>query len=85
MQGTFSVVLDNEWPECPAIWVGMSWDQKNFMQENSGLIFRSLVSARKTGVDPQNSKCVINPLFLRKMRRNGFSIATPRSWDKCVF
>ena len=40
----FLVVLDREWPGCPAIWVGTSWDQKNFMQENFGLIFGSLGS-----------------------------------------
>ena len=38
-----SVVLDREWPGCPAIWVGTSRDRKTFMQENSGLIFRSLI------------------------------------------
>ena len=27
----FSVVLAREWPGCPAIWVGTSRDQKNFM------------------------------------------------------
>ena len=36
--GSFSVVLDREWPGCPAIWVGRSQDQKNIMQENVGLI-----------------------------------------------
>ena len=30
----FSVVLDRDWPGCPAIWVGTSRDRKHFMQEN---------------------------------------------------
>ena len=38
----FSVVLDRAWLGCPGIWVGTSRIWKNFMQENSGLIFRSL-------------------------------------------
>ena len=38
----FSVVLDREWPGCPGIWVGTSRIWKNFMQENFGLIFRTL-------------------------------------------
>ena len=42
MQVAFSVVLDREWPGCPGIWVGMSRIWKNFMQENFGLIFRTL-------------------------------------------
>ena len=33
MQGAFSVLLDREWPGCPAIWVGTSRYQKNLMQE----------------------------------------------------
>ena len=37
-----SVVLDTEWPGCPGIWVGMSRIWENFLQENFGLIFRSL-------------------------------------------
>ena len=39
----FSVVLDREWPGCPRIWVGTSRIWKNFMQENFGLIFCTLV------------------------------------------
>ena len=40
MQGAFvSVVLDTEWPGCPAIWVRTSCNQENLMQENFGLIF----------------------------------------------
>ena len=35
----FSVVLEREWPGCPAIWVGTSRDRKKFMQDNFGLIF----------------------------------------------
>ena len=38
----FSVLLDREWPGCPAILVGTSRIWKNFMQENFGLIFRTL-------------------------------------------
>ena len=34
-----------EWPGCPGIWVGTSWIWKNFMQENLGLIFRTLFLA----------------------------------------
>ena len=40
----FSVVLDREWPGCPGIWVGMSRIWTSFMQENFGLIFRTLRS-----------------------------------------
>ena len=40
-------VLDREWLGCPAIWDGTSRDQKNFMQENIGLIF--VQRANKTG------------------------------------
>ena len=36
----FPVVSDREWPGYPAIWVGTSRDQKNFMRENFGLNFR---------------------------------------------
>ena len=42
-----SIVLEREWPGCPAIWVGRSRDQKNLMQENVGLIFCSLFNYRK--------------------------------------
>ena len=42
-QAPFSVALHREWPGCHGIWVGRSRDQKNFMQDNFGLIFRSLV------------------------------------------
>ena len=42
MQVVFSVVLDREWPGFPGIWVGTSRIWKNFMQENFGLIFRTL-------------------------------------------
>ena len=35
--------LCRDWPGRPAIWVGTSQDQKNFMQENFGLIFRTLL------------------------------------------
>ena len=40
--GLFLFVLDREWPGCPGIWVGTSRIWKNFMQENFGLIFRTL-------------------------------------------
>ena len=40
----FSVVLDRKWPGRPAIWVGTSQDQRNTVQENFGLIFRTLSS-----------------------------------------
>ena len=33
-----SVVVDREWLECPAIWVGTSRDQENFTRKNIGLI-----------------------------------------------
>ena len=36
-----SVVSGRKWLECPAIWVGTCRDQKNFMQENFGLISRA--------------------------------------------
>ena len=39
----FSVVLDREWPACPGVWVGTSRIWKNFMQENFGLIFCTLM------------------------------------------
>ena len=39
----FPVVLDKEWPGCPEIGVGASRIRKNFMQENFGLIFRTLM------------------------------------------
>ena len=38
----FLIVLAREWPGSPGIWVGTSRIWKNFMQENFGLIFRSL-------------------------------------------
>ena len=41
--GLFSVVLDREWLGCPGIWVRTFRMWKNFMQENIGLIFRTLV------------------------------------------
>ena len=37
------IFRSSEWPGCPGIWVGTSRIWKNFMQENSGLIFRTLV------------------------------------------
>ena len=40
--------VTKEWPGCPAIWVGTSRDQKNFMQENFGLIFRTLLAVAFT-------------------------------------
>ena len=43
VSGLFSVVLDREWPGCPGIWVGTSRIWKNFMQQNFGLIFRTLM------------------------------------------
>ena len=36
-----SVVLDTEWPGCPAIWVGTCRDQKHSRQHSFGLMFRS--------------------------------------------
>ena len=42
MQVAFFCCLDREWPGCPGIWVGTSRIWKNFMQENFGLIFRTL-------------------------------------------
>ena len=46
----FSVAIDRQWPVCPAVCAGTFQDQKNFMQENIGLIFRSRISAdRKRG------------------------------------
>ena len=45
----FSVVFDREWPGCPGIWVGTSRIWKNFMQENFGLIFRTLMSGSHRG------------------------------------
>ena len=40
--GLFSVVLDMDGPGRPGIWVGTSRIWKNFMQENFGLILRTL-------------------------------------------
>ena len=45
----FSVVLDREWPGCPGIWVGTSRIWKNFVQENFGLIFRTLLETLVNG------------------------------------
>ena len=42
MQVALPCCLDREWPGCPGIWVGTSRVWKNFMQENFGLIFRTL-------------------------------------------
>ena len=41
----FSVVSDREWPGCPGFGSGRPGFGKNFMQENSGLIFRTLIYA----------------------------------------
>ena len=62
----FSVVLDREWPGCPGIWVGTSWVWKNFMQENFGLIFHTLLS----------QKCYIPPLVKKRPHCKRQSLAT---------
>ena len=46
MQVAFSVVLDREW----AGWFGMFWIWKDFMQENFGLILRSLKKLQPGGL-----------------------------------
>ena len=46
-----SFVLDRSWPGCPAIWVGTSRDEKNFMQENFGLTF---FVSREKGINIKN-------------------------------
>ena len=55
----FSVVLDREWPGSPGIWVGTSQIWKNFRQENSGLIFRSLLNSadcKRGGKGPRQKR-----------------------------
>ena len=59
MQVAFSVVLDREWPGCPGIWVGTSRIWKNFMQENFGLIFRTLFLAPMENSTEQASKGIL--------------------------
>ena len=64
--GLFLLFLDREWPGCPGIWVGTSRIWKNFMQENFGLIFRTLSSVVQTRFREKKSSSLLQGLIFQR-------------------
>ena len=77
MRGAFGtpIVLDRGWPGCPAVWVGTSHGQQNFMQEN---LRDTEVQRRRGTTSPDPEKSPEPP----RGPYGGFLVGIPREEEK---